>query len=82
MFRVDKSMVPLKGANSKSISSFMHCFHCILTSLISQALLQAVLDEEPSDFIGSVFHYEFSKVTSHEATARQPPEEQPEESTP
>jgi hypothetical protein len=42
----------------------MHCFHCILTSLISQALLQAVLDKKERDFTGWVFQYEFLIFTS------------------
>jgi hypothetical protein len=37
----------------------MHCFYCILTSLISQALLQAALDKEERDFTGWFSQYEF-----------------------
>jgi hypothetical protein len=40
----------------------MHCFHCILTSLISQALLQAALDKKERDFTGWFFQYEFSNL--------------------
>jgi hypothetical protein len=68
-------MVPLKRANAMLASLLMHCFHCILTSRISQALLQAALDKEPSVLHGWLTLREFSKVTSHEASARQPPEE-------
>jgi hypothetical protein len=51
--------------NAMLISLFMHCITVLLTSLISQALLQAVLDKEPRDFIGSVIQYEFSEVTRY-----------------
>jgi hypothetical protein len=42
----------------------MHCITVILTSLISQALLQAALDKKGRDLNGSVFQYEFLKFTS------------------
>jgi hypothetical protein len=51
--------VLLQLLNPKSTSLPMHCFTAFLTSLISQALLQAGLDKEPSELNGSVFHYEF-----------------------
>jgi hypothetical protein len=51
----------------------MHCITALLTSLISQALLQAALDKKERDFTGWFFQYEFSK--SHHEIARQPPEE-------
>jgi hypothetical protein len=63
----------LQLLNPHRASLLMHCITAILTSLISQALLQVVLDKEPSDFIGSVFHYEFPKVTMKLQV--QPPEE-------
>jgi hypothetical protein len=47
---------------SMLISLPMHCFHCKLTSLISQALLQTALDKEERDLNGSVIQYEFSKL--------------------
>jgi hypothetical protein len=53
----------------------MHCFYCKLTSLISQAILQAVLDKVTAIFFSRLLHREISKVTSHEAIAQQPPEE-------
>jgi hypothetical protein len=37
----------------------MRCFYCILTSLISQALLQAALDKKERDFTCWFFQYEF-----------------------
>jgi hypothetical protein len=48
--------------NSHWASLPMHCFHCILTSLISQALLQAALDKEPSVFHGWLLLREFLKL--------------------
>jgi hypothetical protein len=57
------------------ISLPMHCNTALLTCLITQALLQAALDKEPSVLHGWLPLREFSKVTSHEAFARQPPEE-------
>jgi hypothetical protein len=52
----------LQLPNSILISLPMHCFHCRLTCLTSQALLQAVLDKEPRDFIGSIIQHEFSSL--------------------
>jgi hypothetical protein len=69
-------------SNAISISSFMHCFHCILTSLTSQALLQAVLDKEPSDFIGSVSQYEISSSPGYCVGNKSPEEAIPIVSTP
>jgi hypothetical protein len=40
----------------------MHCITVILTSLISQGLLQVVLDKEERDFTGWFFQYEFSNL--------------------
>jgi hypothetical protein len=54
----------LQLPNSTSISLRMHCFHCILTSLISQALLQAALDRRERDFTGWFIQYEFLGFTS------------------
>jgi hypothetical protein len=65
----------LQLTNAISTSLPMHYFHRILTSLISQALLQAVLDEVAVIFSCWFLHREFLKVTSHEAIARQPPGE-------
>jgi hypothetical protein len=48
----------------------MHCITVILTSLISQALLQAELDKEERDFTGWFFQYEFLKFTSVREIAR------------
>jgi hypothetical protein len=68
IFQRDRSIdgstvnIAIERANAKLTSLLMHCFHCILTNLFSQALLQAVLDKEPRDFIGSVIQYEFSKL--------------------
>jgi hypothetical protein len=50
--------------NLQEASLPMHCFYCILTSLISQALLQAALDKEERDFTSWFFQYEFLKFTS------------------
>jgi hypothetical protein len=38
----------------------MHCITALLTSLISQALLQAALDKKERDSTGWFFQYEFS----------------------
>jgi hypothetical protein len=67
----------------------MHCSYCILTSLISQALLQAALDKKERDFTGWFSQYEFLNlpVCSRRGAQRrfvqcqsydwQPPEQQP-----
>jgi hypothetical protein len=52
------------------ISLHMHCFYCILTSLISQALLQALLDKKERDFTGWFSQYEFSGITRVREVAR------------
>jgi hypothetical protein len=44
------------------ISLFMYCFTALLTCLISQALLQAALDEVAGIFTGWMLHYEFSSL--------------------
>jgi hypothetical protein len=41
------------------ISLLMHCFYCILTSLISQALLQAALDKKERVFTSWFIQCEF-----------------------
>jgi hypothetical protein len=53
----------------------MYCITAILTSQISQALLQAALDKKERDFTGWMLQYEFSSlpvptVTSREAQRR------------
>jgi hypothetical protein len=48
---------------------FMHSFYCILTSLISQALLQAALDKKERDFTGWLSQYEFSGLPTRRSTA-------------
>jgi hypothetical protein len=40
----------------------MHCFTPLLTSLISQALLQVALDKEASVLPGYLAHREFSSL--------------------
>jgi hypothetical protein len=47
----------------------MHCITALLTSLISQALLQAALDKKEGDFTSCMLQYEFWSlpVSSREA---------------
>jgi hypothetical protein len=47
---------------SKVTSLLMYCLTAILTSLISQALLQAALDKNERGFTGWFFQYEFSNL--------------------
>jgi hypothetical protein len=54
--------VPLQLSNAMLVSLLMHCFTAILTSRISQALLQAVLDKEERNFIGWFIQYEFPSL--------------------
>jgi hypothetical protein len=49
----------LQLLNSKVISLPMNCFHCKLTSLISQALLQVALDKEASHWSSYSANHEF-----------------------
>jgi hypothetical protein len=64
----------------------MHCIAALLTSLISQALLQAALDKEERDFTGWFFRYEFSKFASQQEVIAArwaiPPEQLPEQAIP
>jgi hypothetical protein len=60
----------LQLLNATRISLFMHCFHCKLTSLISQALLQAVLDKKERDFTGWFFRYEFLSLPGMSAAQK------------
>jgi hypothetical protein len=61
-FRVDSAIAIV--AKEMLISLLMHCFHCTLTSLISQVLLQVALDKKERDFTGWFSQYEFSSLPS------------------
>jgi hypothetical protein len=50
---------PLQLSNPKSISLLMQCCYFILTSLTSQALLQAALDKEATHLLEYSAHREF-----------------------
>jgi hypothetical protein len=56
----------LQLSNAMLISLRMLFFHSKLTSLISQALLQAALDKEPKGLNGSVLHNEFLSLPLQE----------------
>jgi hypothetical protein len=65
-FRVNSVIAKL--SNPKSTSLLMHSFHCKLTCLTSQALLQAGLDKEASVLPGWLLLREFSKLPGYCAT--------------
>jgi hypothetical protein len=76
-FRTRAHILPISDDNSchchcrllnpKLISLRMRCFHYKLTSLISQALLQAALDNKPSVLHGWLLLREFSSLPVNEA---------------
>jgi hypothetical protein len=74
-FRVNSAIAKLP--NPKLTSLLMHCVHCKLTCLSSQALFQAALDKEASILPGWLLLREFLglPVNKRAISARQPPEE-------